>query len=137
MRAVLDTNVLISATFWTGGPKQLLNRGRRKEFILLTSHLLLSELRAVLTREDKPFRLSTVEADTVIRAIQDITLIVQPHSHLSVCRDESDNRVLECAVDGQADCIVSGDIHLLELQTFQGVDILTVKDFLNRIETIL
>ena len=52
---------------------------------------------------------------------------------LSVCRDESDNRVLECAVDGQADCIVSGDIHLLELQTLQGIDILTVMDFVNRI----
>ena len=67
----------------------------------------------------------------MIRAIQDLTLIVQPHSHLSVCRDESDNRVLECAVDGQADYLVSGDIHLLELQTFRGVDILTVRDFLD------
>ena len=133
MRVVLDTNVLISAIFWTGRPKQLLNKVRRKECLFLTSQILLTELRAVLTREDKPFRLSTVEADTVIRAMQDLALIVQPQSHLSVCRDESDNRVLECAVDGQADYIVSGDIHLLELQTFQDVDILTVKDFLDLI----
>ena len=133
MRVVLDTNVLISAIFWTGRPKQLLNKVRRKECLFLTSQILLAELRAVLTREDKPFRLLTVETDTVIRAMQDLALIVQPQSHLSVCRDESDNRVLECAVDGQADYIVSGDIHLLELQTFQDVDILTVKDFLDLI----
>ena len=41
MRVVLDTNVLISATFWTGSPKQLLNKVRRKEFIFLTSQVLL------------------------------------------------------------------------------------------------
>ncbi len=72
----------------------------------------------------------------MIRAIQALALMVEPHSQVSMCRDENDNRVLECAIDGQADFIVSGDTDLLELQTFQGIAILTVRDFLNRIENM-
>jgi len=58
VRIVIDTNVLISATFWTGNPKQLLNRVRKKEFVLLTSQILLNELKEILIRPDKPFKLS-------------------------------------------------------------------------------
>ena len=42
----------------------------------------------------------------------------------------TDNHVLECAIDGRADCIITGDLHLLELGSFQGVKIVTVADFL-------
>ena len=57
MRVVIDTNVLISATFWTGRPKQLLNKVRRGEVIYLTSRILLDELKEILIRVDKPFKL--------------------------------------------------------------------------------
>ncbi len=56
MRAVIDTNVLISATFWTGKPKQLLNKVRRGEVIFLTSEVLLDELKEILVRADKSFK---------------------------------------------------------------------------------
>jgi putative PIN family toxin of toxin-antitoxin system len=58
VRVVIDSNVLISATFWTGKPKHLLNKFRQGEITFLTSDILLNELRDVLVREDKPFKLS-------------------------------------------------------------------------------
>ena len=131
MRIVIDTNVLISATFWTGNPKQLLNRVRKKEFVLLTSQILLNELKEVLIRPDKPFKLSEEEAEHVVNRIRSLAEIVRTHSFVKICRDEQDNRVLECAIDGGADWIISGDAHLLELQSFQGVRIGTVGDFLS------
>ena len=131
MRIVIDTNVLISATFWTGNPKQLLNRVRKKEFVLLTSQILLNELKEILIRPDKPFKLSEEEAEHVVNRIRSLAEIVRTHSFVKICRDEQDNRVLECAVDGGADWIISGDAHLLELQSFQGVRIGTVGDFLS------
>ena len=134
MRIVIDTNVLISATFWTGNPKQLLNRVRKKEFVLLTSQILLNELKEILIRPDKPFNLSEEEAEHVINRIRSLAEIVRTHSFVKICRDEQDNRVLECAIDGGADWIVSGDAHLLELQSFQGVRIGTVADFLRHIK---
>lgn len=131
MRVIIDTNVLISGIFWTGKPKQFLNKVRRGEVTFLTSEILLDELKDVLTRRDKPFKLSAEEAERVIISVKDLAEIVKPHRKVSVCHDEKDNRVLECAIDGRADCIVTGDIHLLELKSFKKIKITTVGDFLD------
>lgn len=133
MRAVIDTNVLISAVFWPGKPKQLLNKIRRGEITFLTSDVLLSELKEVLTRKDKPFKLSEEEAERVRAAIRDLAEVIQPHSHVTRCRDEPDNRVLECGLDGRADWIITGDRDLLDLQSFMGIKIATVANFLRTV----
>lgn len=133
MRAVVDTNVLISAIFWPGKPKQLLNKIRRGEITFLTSQALLSELKQVLTRKDKPFKLSEEEARRVLSAIRDLAEVIQPHSQVTRCRDEADNRVLECALDGRADWIITGDTHLLEMRSFEEIKITTVADFLRTV----
>lgn len=111
MRAVIDTNVLISATFWTGKPKQILNQVRRREITFLTSQVLLNEFKEVLIRKDKPFKLSVAEAERIMIAMRDLAEIVQPHSRVTVCRDEDDNRVLE-------------------LKSFERIKIVTVENFL-------
>jgi len=130
VRAVIDTNVLISATFWPGKPKQLLNQVRRGKINFLTSEILLAKLKEVLTREDKPFKLSAEESERVLAVIRNLAEIIEPHSLVTVCRDYADNRVLECALDGQAEWIVTGDSDLLDLKAFQGLKIVTVADFL-------
>jgi putative PIN family toxin of toxin-antitoxin system len=133
VRVVIDTNVLISATFWSGKPKQLLNQVRRGEIIFLTSEVLLAELGEVLTRDDKPFKLSKREARRVVTQISDLAEIIEPHSLVTACRDDADNSVLECAVDGRADWIVTGDGDLLDLRAFQGIKIAAVADFLSAV----
>ena len=132
MRVVIDTNVLISAIFWTGKPKQLLNQVRLGRITFLTSAILLAELKEILTREDKPFKLSAEDAERVVAAMRDLAEIVEPQQRLSVCRDEGDNRVLECAVEGRAEWIVTGDGDLLDLKAFQGIPIVTVANFLSQ-----
>jgi putative PIN family toxin of toxin-antitoxin system len=131
VRIVIDTNVLISATFWTGKPKQLLNKVRRGEITFLTSEILLNELKEVLVREDKPFKLSAEEADRVVAMMRDLAEIINAYSRVTACQDERDNRVLECAIDGRGECIISGDTHLLEMKSFKGVRIMTVSEFLS------
>jgi len=132
VRAVIDTNVLISAIFWTGSPKRLLNRVRRGEVTLVTSRVLLDELKEILVRPDKPFKLTEEEADRVVKAMQNVAEVVETQSQVRVCRDEKDNKVLECAVDGRAEWIITGDAHLLELQSFKNVRIVTVAEFLRK-----
>lgn len=131
MRVVIDTNVLISATFWTGRPKKLLNQVRRGHLILLTSDALLLEFRTILTREDKPFKLTEDEAEKLVSSVEDLAEKVRTSSKLVICRHAADNRVLECALDGGADRIISGDGHLLEMMSVQGIRIVTVVDFLS------
>ena len=130
MRVVIDTNVLISAIFWTGKPKQILNKVRRGEILFLTSGILLEELMGVLIGKDKPFKLSIEEAERIIIAMRELAEIIQPRTRITACEDEKDNRVLECAIDGGAEYIVTGDLHLLKLSRFNGIKIMTVMDFL-------
>lgn len=132
MRIVIDTNVMISAIFWTGKPKQLLNKVRNKRVVYLTSKDLLDELKDILIRKDKPFKLSEGEAERAVTGIRELGEMVQTHSQVTVCKDQRDNHVIGCAIDGEAECIVSRDIHLLGLKTFRGVKIITVSDFLNQ-----
>jgi putative PIN family toxin of toxin-antitoxin system len=131
VRIVIDTNVLISAIFWTGKPKQILNKARQEEITFLTSEFILEELKKVLRKVDKPFKLSEEEADRVVTAMRELAVVVNISSQVSVCQDDNDNRVLECAIDGNADCIITGDFHLLQLGSFQKIDIMTVSDFLD------
>ena len=133
MRVVIDTNVLISALFWPGKPKQLFNQVRRGKITFLTSEMLLAELKEVLTREDKPFKLSAEESERVLVAIRNLAEIIEPHTLVQACRDDADNRILECALDGQADWIVTGDSDLLDLKSFQEIKIAAVADFLSAV----
>jgi putative PIN family toxin of toxin-antitoxin system len=134
VRVVIDTNVLISAIFWTGKPKQILNKVRQEEITFLTSEALLEELKTVLGREDKPFKLSEEEAEHIVTAMRDLAEVANMCSHVSACHDQKDNRVLECAIDGNADFIITGDFHLLQLSSFQKIRILTVADFLTHLK---
>lgn len=134
MRVVIDTNVLISAIFWTGKPKQLLNRVRHQEITFVTSNDLLNELKEILIRRDKPFHLSDNEADQIVEAIRGLAEVVKIHSRITVCHDEMDNKVLTCAIDGKAEYIISGDMHLLGLGSFKSIRIMSVSDFLNQAE---
>jgi putative PIN family toxin of toxin-antitoxin system len=111
-----------------------LNKVRHHEVTFITSENLLAELKEVLTRHDKPFRLSPEEADRILTAVRNLAEIVRTHSQLTVCDDERDNRVIECAIDGKAECIISGDLHLLGLGSFKGIKMMTVSNFLNGFE---
>jgi predicted nucleic acid-binding protein len=62
--------------------------------------------------------------------MRDLAEIVQTKSHVTACQDEMDNRVIECAIDGRAECIVRGDLYLLGLKSFKDVKIMAVSEFL-------
>lgn len=116
--------MLISALF--GGPPELVYRAAlRGQFRLITSPALLVELaRALREKLRLPERDITAYAKQIARR----STIVRPAVSLSVVDDEPDNRVLECAVAGEADLIVSGDRHLLRLGTYSGIPIVRTID---------
>jgi uncharacterized protein len=100
----------------------------------LTSEILLNELRDVLVREDKPFKLSGREAEKIVTEIRSYAEIIEIKHKLAICKDEIDNCVLECAEDGKGSCVISGDQHLLDLKSFRGVRIMTVAEFLHNLK---
>jgi predicted nucleic acid-binding protein len=82
----------------------------------------------LISAKDKPFRLSDKDTDIIIDHLKGIAHLVSTTIKINVCRDEADNRVLECALDGSADSIVTGDNDLLDLKTFKGIRIVRIND---------
>jgi uncharacterized protein len=134
--AVFDTNILISGVFWSGPSMRALLLARQGHVSVIASRVLLFELRDVLTRDTKPFRLSNQEADRVLAELVKFITIVEPKRTIKVCRDANDNHVLEVAASGGAQYIVTGDPDLLVLRRFEDIQIMNVATFLGHIENL-
>ena len=134
-RAVFDTNVVASASFWNGNPRRALEAVARERVRAVVSPALLVEygetLDALQTRypdrEPVPWREFLGEAGE----------LVFPSIRLrGATPDPGDEMVLECAVAGEADYLVTGDRkHLIPLVEFRGVKILTPAEFVSRLDS--
>jgi putative PIN family toxin of toxin-antitoxin system len=131
-RVVADTNIYISALMFGGLPGDLLDLGLIQALRLVISPALLNEL------EDKlrvKFGVSAADAAAIRIKLESVGDLIDPAIVVEVVtEDPDDNRVLECAVAGHADYIVSGDRHLLKLKRHAGITILTAREFLEGFE---
>lgn len=131
-RVVADTNIFISALMFGGLPGVFLDLALARAFTLVSSAALLDELEDTLRGK---FALSGEDVRLVRAKLEGVISLADPSIRLCVVLDDpDDDRVLECAVAGKADCIVSGDRHLLRLGTYQQVPIITVREFLSEID---
>lgn len=136
MRAVLDTNLILSAFLWFGTPRVLLDQVRAGHVTLFTSAELLVELRDVLGRRKFARKLAAFgfTPDQLVAEYLTLATAVQAQPlPAAVCLDPDDDAVLACAVAANADIIVSGDRHLLALGSYQGIPILTAAAVLARL----
>jgi hypothetical protein len=135
MRVVLDSNVIVSATMSAGSvPARILHAWDEGWFELLVSADLLAEYRRSLgyDRVRQRHEMTDSEVDDLIQNYTDAAIVVHPALTLAVITsDPDDNRVLECAVAGEATHFVSGDRHLLVLGDYQEGPILTPRAFLD------
>lgn len=127
MRAVIDTNVLLSGLFWHGAPHVLLEHVRADTLGLVSSPALLAELEEVIGRPKFAAILSRVGAsrEHLLAEFQELPeVIAPPPLPQPVCRDADDDQVLALAVAAQVDFIVSGDADLLSLKRYRDIPIL-------------
>lgn len=129
MRLILDTNILISAFVFKSEKANLVVRHAAKKHTLLFSESTFKELKSTLL---KPKFAEIAELPTIRNFIFNLVRIgefIEPDIKISVCRDPKDNKFLELAVAGNADCIVTGDKDLLVLNPFRGIKIISPSDF--------
>ena len=128
-KAVLDTNVYISAYGFGGKLAQVMRAAITGEFELVTSPAILTE---VADKLETVLDFDRDHTEEVVRQIARIAIIVRPVKQLSMVADDADNRILEAAAESGAGFIVSGDHHLLDLGTWEGVRVMKVAEFLGR-----
>lgn len=136
MRAVADTNTVVSGLLWHGVPRKFLDTARAGAISLYTSDALLAELVEVLPRKKLAKRVaaSGMSVEELARRYALLAQRVIPAEiDPVVLADPDDDRVLACALGAQADLIVSGDPHLRNLKTYQGIPIVTAAEALTRI----
>lgn len=129
-RAVLDTNIIISSVFWEGKPYEVVRKGIEGEYQIVLSTEILDE---VAERLKNKFQFPEEAMQELIDILLTFSHLVEPTIKFDVVRDKKDNKIIECAFDGKADYIVTGDPDLLDLNEFRGIKIATAKDFLNHL----
>jgi putative PIN family toxin of toxin-antitoxin system len=130
VKVVFDTNIFISALILPGSRAQeALARVIEGADRLILSTPILDELLGVLARK---FSRDREELARVAVWLGELAEWVRPAQPLSVVAEEADNGILECALAGEAEVIVTGDKGLLELGSFEGVSIVTLRDYLER-----
>ena len=133
MRAVADTNIVVSGLLWHGPPRQVLDAARSGAIVLYTTREMLADLDDVLRCPKFAARLeqAAVTPDSLILGHAALTTLV-PAASIGpvIAADPDDDEVLACAVSAQAEAIISGDPHLLQLGEYQGIRMLTAVQFL-------
>jgi putative PIN family toxin of toxin-antitoxin system len=137
MRVVLDTNTVVSALFWSGSPRRLLDLVYSGRITTFTSDELILELEDVLRRAKFVSRLASEGTTARTASLQYAALatLIQPPKFVApICEDPDDDAVLECALSAAAEAIVSGDRHLLKLGSFRGIEIMPAGELLRRLD---
>jgi putative PIN family toxin of toxin-antitoxin system len=136
MRAVIDTNVLLSALLWGGTPHALMEHVRNGTVTLISSPALLAELACVIDRpkfDEILLRTNTSRTQTLAEVRLLAEVIHPPPLAQPVCRDKDDDAVLALALAAHADIVISGDDDLLCLNPFEGIPILMPAQALQKV----
>lgn len=128
MRVVFDTNIFISALVIPGSQaEKAILKIIKGEDSLIISREIINELLSVLSTKFSSDR------ETISRVainIRELAELVIPTKIVKIFKDEPDNRILECALSGKVDVIVTGDKEMLKLREYEEVKIISLKEYL-------
>lgn len=135
LRVVVDTNVLISGLFGikASPSAQILNAIRIQKIIIVTSPVILEEIGEVISRERvvKRIKMTSAERSDFMNKLIERSEVTAGKQLLQlISRDIKDDKFLACAIEAKADYVVTGDEDLLDLKEYEGIKIVTPRQFL-------
>ncbi|HBW29049.1 putative toxin-antitoxin system toxin component, PIN family [Nostoc sp. PCC 7120 = FACHB-418] len=131
-RFVFDVNVIISAVLLPGSKPESALRKAQDLGELLVSESIWLELEQVLARPKFNRYITLEERNEFLVDLSETVQFIKVTEQINECRDPKDNKYLELAVSGKAECIVTGDDDLLVLNPWRDIEILTVQEFLEK-----
>lgn len=130
MKAVVDTNVYISAFVFGKLPRAILEHAEAGSFELIASNHIREEIERTL--RDK-FQWPEGRIIQAIDPLWEIAHVGNPSKMMSLSRDKADDQILACAMEASADVVVTGDNDLLDIVAFEGIPILSPRQFFVRL----
>lgn len=135
MKIVLDTNIFISGIFWSGDSEKILYDWGNEKYELVMSTEIIREI--IETLMDFKIQLPINMLLLWISILSMKSKIVEPEEKIDIVKDDADdNKFIEAAVEGKADYVVTQDNHLLKIKEFEGIKILTPKEFLEIVKLL-
>lgn len=127
MLIVIDTNVIISGIFFGGYPRKIIEAVVKSEIKAYASADILREYRETIEEmiAGHQMRIKMRTLDLIFLMIE----MVEPQTHVEICRDKNDDMFIDCAKEANALFIVSGDKDLLVLGEYEGIKIITAREF--------
>jgi len=133
IRIVLATNVIVSALVFGGIPRGVLELAEARQCEFFYSEPIKTEVSRVLSEK---FDWPQIMLQQVLPVLWSMGTLVTPRMIVNAVRDDpDDNRILECALEAEAQIIVSGDHHLRSLQEYESISIVTPRQFIDRFVT--
>jgi len=128
-KVVFDTNVLISATLWDNSVAQkFLFRCIRENIQIFSSQEIIEEYKRILKRD---FDYNEQEIGEILEIVLQFVILVIPSKKIDVIKEDADdNKIVECAIESNAEYIISYDKHLLKLKEYQRIKIIRPEETL-------
>jgi len=128
-RVVFDTNVLISATLWEGSVAQkFLFKCIKENIQIFSSQKIIEEYKEILARD---FDYIEYEIGEILEKVLQFVTLVTPIKKIDIVKEDADdNKIIECAVESDAEYIISYDKHLLKLKVYLGIKIIRPEEAL-------
>ncbi len=133
-KVVIDTNVFISGVISKGIPSFLIDLWKEGKFHLLISEPIINEMIEVMHRPriKDLYKIDNQTIEELIIEIYEKAEIVRVSHPIDVIKDDpGDNKFLACALEGGADYIITGDIHLINIKSFRNIQIVNPREFIN------
>jgi putative PIN family toxin of toxin-antitoxin system len=137
LKAVLDTNVWVSAMIWGGLPAEVIKAAENKKILIITSEEIIKEVNQTLAypKLKRIYEKAGVTRQELVEAALRIGKLTEVKTKVNVVHeDAADNKFLECALDSKADFLVTGDEHLLKIERYKKTRVVSVKQFLKIIK---
>lgn len=137
--AVLDTNLIVSATLIRGGNEdRILRAWQAGKYMLVLSDPILQEVGRILFYEKIRSRqwMTGDDIERLLRRLAESAIMVPGKQEVRVCRDPCDDKFLAAALEGKAHYIVSGDRDLTHIKTYRGVRIIPPRQFLEILPSV-
>ena len=137
LKLVLDANTIVSAFFWEGNEAEIFRKIEQGKAKLYITSEILKEVEDVIKRPkfNEVMRKANLTPDQIMQKIVSLShLVIAPKITVKVCRDEKDNKFLECAESARVDYIISGDEDLLVLKEYNKIPIVRTWRMLQLLE---
>jgi len=137
LKVVLDTNVWISAMIWGGVPASIIRAAEDNRILIVISKEIVQEISRTLAypRLREIYEGAGISRAELMEIVLRIGKIVEVKTKVNVVQeDPADDKFLACALDGDADYVISGDEHLLRIDDYRGIRILSVRQFIRLLE---